>query len=354
MRLKLNKIKWVIFSPFFIPLLFHTINVVGQDPQFSQFYAAPLYLNPAFSGGTQQARAGVNYRNQWPSIDANFVTVSAYADVFLEDQNSGVGVLITRDNVSSVNLQSITLGLQYSYQLRLAKSWYVKAGTQVGLINRSINFDKLTFGDQFDAATGELVRATAESLSGQANKFSFDLSFGGLFFSRNAWVGFATHHVTQPNQSLLGSKDKLDLKYSGHAGWKFYFKPIVRGKGVFSRSTERSIAPVVQYRQQGLSSQADVGMYYTFEPAVLGVWYRGIPFNKVNGISNNESIVFLIGFTMHREKDALNIGYNYDYTISKLGISSGGAHEITLSYSWSVRNPRKPTKDKLIIPCPSF
>ena len=48
--------------------------VKGQDPQFSQFYAAQLYLNPAFTGSTQISRAGINYRNQWPAIDASYVT----------------------------------------------------------------------------------------------------------------------------------------------------------------------------------------------------------------------------------------------------------------------------------------
>ena len=56
-------------------------EVNGQDPQFSQFYAAPLYLNPAFAGSTNQGRAGTNYRNQWPAVDANYTTLSAFADL---------------------------------------------------------------------------------------------------------------------------------------------------------------------------------------------------------------------------------------------------------------------------------
>src|SRR6187431_3402392 len=71
--------------------------VTAQDPQFSQFYAAPLYLNPALTGATGQARAGINYRNQWPAIDANFTTMSAYFDYFIEDKSSGVGIILNRD-----------------------------------------------------------------------------------------------------------------------------------------------------------------------------------------------------------------------------------------------------------------
>lgn len=72
-------------------------KVLAQDPQFSQYYAAPLYLNPALTGINQNGRAGVNYRNQWPSIDANFETFSAWADYHFDDNNNNVGMIVTRE-----------------------------------------------------------------------------------------------------------------------------------------------------------------------------------------------------------------------------------------------------------------
>jgi hypothetical protein len=35
----------------------------GQDPQFSQFYASPLYLGAAFTGATPGSRYCLNFRN---------------------------------------------------------------------------------------------------------------------------------------------------------------------------------------------------------------------------------------------------------------------------------------------------
>ncbi len=325
--------------------------VTAQDPQFSQFYAAPLYLNPAFAGATQQGRVGINYRNQWPSIDANFTTISAFADFYIEDKNSGVGALLTRDNVGLLGLQSISLALQYAYQLQITKTLSFRPGFQAAIYNRSVNFGKLTFGDQLnpDGSLG----VTREDLSGQ-NKFFPDISMGGLFYTPNAWLGFAAHHLTRPNQSITGGSDPLPMKLSGHAGYKFFFKPGVMGSGVYAHKQERSVAPTVQYRHQGQFDQMDVGMYFTFEPIIIGTWYRGIPFKKVNGFSNNESIVMLVGLVLKGKNDVLNIGYSYDYTVSQLGPGSGGAHEFSLVYSWPTRNPRKPPKDKMIIPCPTF
>src|ERR671911_625777 len=96
--LKLNILKSMYrLFPLFVLILVVNGVVTAQDPQFSQFYAAPLYLNPALAGATGQARAGMNYRNQWPAIEANFTTVSAYFDYFIEDYNSAVGIIINND-----------------------------------------------------------------------------------------------------------------------------------------------------------------------------------------------------------------------------------------------------------------
>lgn len=329
--------------------------VTAQDPQFSQFYAAPLYLNPALTGATNQARAGINYRNQWPAIDANFTTMSVYFDYFIEDKNSGLGMILTRDVEGLAGLRSLSLGLQYSYELEITEQLGFRPGVQVGIYNRDVNFDKLTFGDQFDPATGQLIdQETAETFNTQTSKTFLDLAFGGVFFTRKAWLGVSAWHLTQPNQSLIGETSKLPVKLSVHGGFKFYMKPGVVGSGVYARNAERSIAPAVQYRHQGKFDQLDLGLYFTFEPLVLGTWYRGVPFKNIDNNVNNESIVLLLGFTKLGAKDAINLGYSFDYTISKLGPGSGGAHEFSLVYTWPMRNPRKPPKDKLVIPCPDF
>lgn len=338
-----------------ILMLLFSLRVTAQDPQFSQFYAAPLYLNPALTGATGQARAGINYRNQWPAIDANFTTMSAYFDYFIEDKSSGVGIILNRDVEGLAGLRSLSVGLQYSYELYLTKNLGFRPGAQIALFNRDINFNKLTFGDQFDPATGDFVNpATAEQFNTNFSKTFVDLSLGGVFFTKVAYLGIAAFHLNQPNQSIIDEDSPLPMKLSVHGGFKFYMKPGAVGSGIYTREAERSIGPAFQYRHQGQFDQMDLGVYYTAEPLVVGFWYRGVPFKNINGFVNNESLVFLLGFTRIGAKEALNIGYSFDYTISKLTAGSGGAHEFSLTYTWPMRNPRKPPKDKLVIPCPDF
>src|SRR3989337_3516107 len=104
--------------------------------------------------------------------------------------------------------------------------------------------------------------------------------------------------------------------------------------GSYSKKGERSIAPTFQFRHQGKVDQMDIGLYCTSEPLVLGTWYRGVPFKNVGDFVNNESIVLLLGFVQLGAKDAINIGYSFDYTISKLGTGSGGDHELMLVSPW--------------------
>ncbi len=336
-------------------MVFQFAELHAQDPQFSQFYAAPLYLNPAMAGSTGQARAGINYRNQWPAIDANFTTMSAYFDYFIEDKRSGVGVLLTNDREGLAGLQSISAALQYSYELQVTDHLGFRPGFQAGVYNRDVNFDRLTFGDQFDPVTGNFIdQPTAETFNTNFSKTFLDLSAGGVLYTDVAWLGVAAHHLNRPNQSIIDEDSPLPIKFSVHGGFKYFMKPGVVGGGVYAREAERSIAPAFQYRHQGSFDQMDLGVYFTFEPLVLGSWYRGVPFKNLNGFVNNESIVLLLGFVKLGAKDALNIGYSFDYTISRLGPGSGGAHEFSLVYTWPMRDPRKPPRDKLVIPCPDF
>lgn len=336
-------------------LLLSYSNGEAQDLQFSQFYAAPLYLNPALTGATGQARAGINYRNQWPAIDANFTTMSAFFDYFIEDKRSGVGIVLNRDVEGLAGLRSLSVGLQYSYEITFSKNIGFRPGAQVALFNRDVNFNRLTFGDQFDPVTGNIISpSTAETFNTNFSKTFVDLALGGVFFTRSAWLGLAAFHLNRPNQSIIDENSPLPTKLSVHGGYKYYMRPGVKGMGVYAQDAERSLAPAFQYRHQGQFDQLDLGLYYTAEPLVLGLWYRGVPFKQVNGFSNNESIVILLGFTNIGAKQALNIGYSFDYTISKLGAGSGGAHEFSMVYTWSMRDPRKPPRDKLIIPCPDF
>lgn len=334
-------------------LLLVSVGSYGQDPQFSQFYAAPLYLNPAFTGSTQLSRIGLNYRNQWPSINASYVTYTAYADHFFVDVNSGVGLLIQSDRESLAGLRNQGISAFYAYQLPLTQTWTFRAGFQGGYFVRDLDFTKLTFGDQFDES-GQISPVTAESFNTDFKVGYLDLSFGGLFYNRNFWIGFSAHHLNTPNLSYFKAddvNDRLPRKYSVHAGYKVRLRQ-QSNRQFYGGKSPRPIDfyPALNYRVQGEFMQFDVGGYFDFNPIIMGLWYRGIPVRTLNNINANEALVFSVGFSAN----GLNIGYSFDYTLSALGIESGGAHEVSISYQFFAGDPRKPPRSIREIPCPKL
>ena len=69
----------------------------SQDPQFTQFYANPIYLNPAFAGSNVCPRFSMNYRNEWPSLTGNYVTTSVSYDQYFKNISGGFGVIAMHD-----------------------------------------------------------------------------------------------------------------------------------------------------------------------------------------------------------------------------------------------------------------
>jgi len=71
-----------------------SLTSLAQDIQYSQYYANPIYLNPAMTGSSGMTRFGVNFRNQWPGLDQTFLAYTAFADHFEERLNSGFGIIV--------------------------------------------------------------------------------------------------------------------------------------------------------------------------------------------------------------------------------------------------------------------
>ena len=65
--------------------LFVFASANAQDPAFTQFYANPLYLNPAMAGSHGCPRFALNYRNEWPQLSGNYVTYSASYDQYFKN-----------------------------------------------------------------------------------------------------------------------------------------------------------------------------------------------------------------------------------------------------------------------------
>ena len=188
----------------------------AQDPQFTQFYANPLYLNPAFAGTARCPRVALNYRNQWPALTGTFVTTSASYDQHVDAILGGLGILVTHDQAGKGTLNTTTVSGIYSHQLAISRKFSMKFGVQATYFQKSLDWSKLTFGDQIDPRRGFIYTTNDVPRGGSIG--NADFSAGVLGYTDIFFVGAAVHHLTQPNESLIVGTSRLPMKITGHAG----------------------------------------------------------------------------------------------------------------------------------------
>ncbi|MTI30374.1 type IX secretion system membrane protein PorP/SprF [Cytophagales bacterium RKSG123] len=324
-----------------------TLTVRAQDPQFSQFYAAPLYLNPAFTGTAEAHRIITNFRNQWPQLPQAFNTYSLSYDYNLQKLRSGIGLLLVTDRAGSANLNDTQLSFSYSYRIQINKTIVVSSGLQFTYGNRFLDVNKLFFGDQISGGSSVPISIDPSIQDINSTQF-FDFSSGLVVYSKVFWGGFSIYHMNTPNYSMLDMVNEINMKISIHGGAKIPLIYTLR-KGV----NIPSLSPTFIYKQQGDFRQLDIGLQFTYEPIKTGVWYRGVPLVK-NPIDayNQDALIFLFGVQFPK----FEITYSYDFNISQLGSSSGGAHEASLIYRFKHRksNRKKTRRRQKYIPCPAM
>ena len=320
-------------------ILFSGLKSMGQDPHFSQFYANPMYLNPAYAGSQFCPRWIMNYRNQWPGLPGDYVTYSSSFDFGVQEIYGGLGLILLHDNAGSGVLTTNKASLIYSYHNYISNTTILSAGFQFSYFERTLNTEHF-FGDQIDELYG-FIYPTDDPLSAeQYFKASYtDLSAGILVNIDRYFIGTAVHHLQEPTYSFLDLSNlgKLPMKITVHGGTSVPLDELGWTKFLGRLNV---LTPHFIFQKQGESEQINLGASLSSNNLGLGLAYR-------RGFNNSDAIIMLLGYELDRYK----IGYSYDLTVSRLGISSGGAHEISLQIQLDCiyKNVGQNT-----IPCPKF
>jgi len=305
----------------------------AQDPMFSQFYANPLYLNPALTGTERCTRLVMNYRNQPYPAFGSFSSYSFAADTYSEILSGGIGMQFLHDSQGGL-LDYTQAGLFYAYHGRLTREWFVNFGFQATYINHRLNWNELVFSDQFNPSTGSMINTSSESAPGDLSSHNIDFTSGILFFNDNFYGGISVHHLTQPGIEFFEG-EKLPMKYTLHLGYEFF--PGGRRR---TQMDQVSFSPNLIVQSQGEFQRINYGVYANLQPITAGVWLR-------QSFTHPSSLVFLLGL----KQVNYAIAYSYDYSLSGYSGIGGGAHE--LSVLLNLNCGAQITKYR-IINCPTF
>ncbi len=310
-------------------------KVYAQDPHFSQFYANPLYLNPAMAGSVICPRLILNFRNQWPSILGTYVTYNASYDQHIHAINGAIGVLVNTDRAGAGILNTTQVSGIYSYRLEAGRNLSINAALQATYFQRTLEWDKLVFPDQFDSKWGP-VHQSQEKLPDELTKVLADFSAGIVASTDRFFAGFAAHHLTKPNEAFI-TVSRMPIRFTGHIGTTISLEETPARRRTIE---ETAIFPNILYMQQENFKQLNLGMYLSKHPFVGGLWFR-------HTVKNPDAIIFLIGI----QQETFKLGYSYDLTISTLTNASGGSHEFSVAFQFECREQVKKIRR---ISCPSF
>jgi type IX secretion system PorP/SprF family membrane protein len=169
-----------------IILLMQLSTFVAQEIQFTQFYAAPQFLNPAFTGLTYEHRFTANYRNQWPGIKRAFTTSMAAYDYNISNLNSGIGGFVIYDRAGTSNLLTQQQGLNFAYRFKVNKYSELRLGMVMAMSQKRLDYTNLIFNDQLAAGSGSGSSKDALAIE----KINYlDVGCGALFNTTNYWIG---------------------------------------------------------------------------------------------------------------------------------------------------------------------
>ena len=333
---------------------FANLFAMSQDYSFSQFDLNLMYSNPAFAGYDNNNRILFHRKNQWMGISERFNSNILEFNLSQELSKPGLGhrkttwaggIYIIEDHENSV-IKKYQVGIiPWSFHYQLPKNLFLSLGIQNVISYNTLDWDNLIFSDQIDefGETGNETSANAPHYLKYTNWF--DPSFGLIItkHSQNqrstgqtSSIGFSVHHLNSVIESFYNNQtetSKHPIKYTLHGEhlgnipdflsrnfkyWKMFFRHETQTKNMMQKD-EFGLSTTLSNRMQ----------------IELGTIYR----LARNSQSDNtrlmsESIIPIIRMRINTgQKIGMEIGYSYDFNISKLeNINTIATNEININF----------------------
>lgn len=346
-----------------------TEEVQAQDARFSQYYAAPMRINPAMTGLFDgNWRVGMNYRTQWGAILGkayNTYSVNAeYKMPISKNDYFSIGFTATSDKAGTTGYGQTDASFSASYIKRLSKSRkrygrnqtesFLAAGAQVGLGQRGVRWADLTYSPQYDVDNNSYDQSlnSGESFNVRSNKLYPDVSLGLLWYAtfskRNSvYIGGSIYHLNRPDISLFNEAPRDSAgNVIGTPVERLFMRGVIHAGGeiqVGGSHSPISLMPGVVAMFQGPSFELNYGLSLRYKQVKyddfafkVGLWHRLSNRVALTGLTDQskigmDALVISIGLDYQN----LQFGFSYDATISSLQqqVNGRGGMEFSIIYT---------------------
>ncbi len=329
-------------------LSFIAVKIFSQDVEMSQYFCAPLQLNPALAGISYGPRITVNYRNQWAGLgngfNGGYTTYMAGYDMHIDAIKAGIGALFDADEIANGLYGTYKASVMYSQQIKFNRHAAMRIGVEGTYIHSEIKWDQLLWSDMVNPLTGfynnvNVPNPTQESNPARTSTNTGDMSAGVVFFTEKLYVGFAVNNLLMHKESFTNDDAiATPMNFVFHLGANLPIK--------HKQQLRYNIwlSPNVLLVNQGKAFQVEGTLLSGFSFIYFGLGYRNV-------IANSDAVIGYLGF----KKGKVRIGYSYDYTISQLQGKTGGTHELSFTFNWTGDdNSLNPKKSKGYVQCPEI
>jgi type IX secretion system PorP/SprF family membrane protein len=292
----------------------------SQDYSFSNHNIVPFSQNPSLAGNANAPRFGLNYRMQWPTLGNKYHTVRASYDQNFYKQMCSVGAAFSHDNMAGGIIQVNELDLVYAHTINLKEFYYIRMGLQVGLFANYLDWNKLTFEDQYDPGTGSVLPHSIETTA-QSDRSLLDFSFGATFVIENLLtVGGAVYHISQPENGF--AKEEENTLYRKFVVNANFIQDLQYANGLFGRNdvSGNYFFANASYQQQADFKLAYLGVGVSIDPLLIGA-----------SLKNDLKEVNTLSLMLGGQFKGLQAYYIYDFFTSKKKNGSW-SHEISFIY----------------------
>lgn len=312
----------------------------AQDIHYSQFYQAPLLLNPALTGNmVGKYRVNAMYRRQWTTISNKpvYETPSVGFDMSLrkggKPNSLGLGINLMNDRSSGGLLQTFNLMLSAAYHIDLAKNYksYLSVGLQGGLINKRLDAEEILFASQFNGEELDQNMSSGEVFDNTSiynPDFRLGLTYSAFPSAKTRFkLGVGLYHLSQPTETFISESNKLPLRL------------VVHGDLRFKLGNSIALEPKILYQNQAKASELVGGLLLDLliAPKSKASFYLGGEYRLA------DAGIAIVGL---RVLD-WDVGVSYDFNVSDLQSASDGRGALEFSL---LKIFRKATRVEPILP----
>jgi type IX secretion system PorP/SprF family membrane protein len=288
---------------FFILLIAWAGGVQAQyDAQFSQYFMAMGYYNPAYAGTGGNLNVFGLHRQQWVGMPGAPQTTFIHLDMPFSagNLNTGLGATLFTEKIGLFSHSHVSG--QFAYKKKVCGGT-LSIGVQAGLASISFDGSKVDFGNEGGSEEGTDEAIPLSEVSGMAP----DINAGVYYTHKKFYAGIASTHILEPQLDL----EENISTYIGRA------YNLTGGYNIQLKNPLLELQPSVLMKTDLQSFQIDVTARVIYNKIFSGgLSWRGY-----------EAVVML-GASFA----GIEVGYAYDFPTGPLLKASSGSHELMVRY----------------------